>query len=114
MELRRLYPSNSSAKKASTPVQLRVNGNKRTSTQPTTILTPSNIGSDHCGSIPPVTNNLRSRAFYAKLPPLGRSTLTTVSTVNDNQSQNESSELKLNVLFDLYKVTTMLYIIIFI
>ncbi|KAK0083188.1 hypothetical protein PV325_004333 [Microctonus aethiopoides] len=103
MELRRLYPSNSTAKKALTPVQLRVNGNKKNSTQPTTILTPSNIGSDHCGSIPPVTNNLRSRAFYAKLPPLGRSTLTTVSSVNENQSQNESSELKLNVLFDLYK-----------
>ncbi|XP_015123453.1 DCN1-like protein 3 [Diachasma alloeum] len=104
MEMRRLFTSHQCTMGPLTSIDSRANGNKK---PPATNLSGlNNVGSDNCGSVPVVQNNLRlSRAFYARLPPLGRSTTcSNASTTADcGKQMREPSEAKLNGLFDQYK-----------
>lgn len=109
MEMRRLFPSHQCTMGPLTSIDSRANGNKKPATNLSGL---NNVGSDNCGSVPVVQNNLRlSRAFYARLPPLGRSTTANSgnATGESNKQQREPSEAKLNGLFDQYKVMGFLF-----
>ncbi|XP_057342196.1 DCN1-like protein 3 isoform X2 [Microplitis mediator] len=100
MELKRLFPLNSCTKELISN-ETQTNSNKKSLVS--TVSVPNNIGSDNCGSLPIIQNNLRiSRAFYARFPPLCRSVTTSVTTFSDKH-QKESIDEKLSVLFDQYK-----------
>ena len=107
MELHRLFPVNSCSRSSClTTFDGRANGNAK---QPIADAAKAlnSVGSDNRGSVPPVPNNVRTtRGFYARLPPLGRSSTTiAVGTPQEtNRQQKEPSDGKLNALFDLYKV----------
>lgn len=102
MELRGLF-SNSCQQTGPLMPETHINGNRKSLT---TLSAFNNVGSDNCGSMPNVQNNLRSsRGFYARLPPLGRSgTSSGLNVTVESKQQREPSENKLNTLFDQYKV----------
>lgn len=106
MELRRLFPANSCPRSSRlTATDGRVNGNTKLPLVDVAAL--NNVGSDNCGSVPSIQNNVRmSRGFYARLPPLGRSGAASATSVpqETGRQQKEPSEAKLNALFDQYKV----------
>ncbi|XP_029041279.2 DCN1-like protein 3 [Osmia bicornis bicornis] len=101
MELRGLF-SNSCQQTGPLVPETHINGNRKSLT---TLSAFNNVGSDNCGSMPNVQNNLRSsRGFYARLPPLGRSgTSPGLNVTVESKQQREPSENKLNTLFDQYK-----------
>lgn len=100
MELHRLFPSNTCSKGAMTSIDTRINGNKKNTTT---------NGSDNCGSVTNIQNNIRlPKAFYARLPPIGKqqNTPNNVNTTIDNCKQHKDSfDVRLNALFDQYKVS---------
>lgn len=102
MELRGSF-LNSCQQTGSLVPETHINGNRKSVT---TLLTFNNVGSDNCGSMPIVQNNLRSsKGFYARLSPLGKSgTSSGLNTTTESKQQKEPSENKLNTLFDQYKV----------
>lgn len=102
MELRGLFPSSCQQSGPFVP-ETHVNGNRKSIS---TLSTFNNVGSDNCGSVPSVQNNLRlSRGFYARLQPLGRSgTSSGLNLATESKQQKEPSESKLNALFYQYKV----------
>lgn len=102
MELRGLFPNSCQQSGPFVP-ETHVNGNRKSIS---TLSTFNNVGSDNCGSVPSVQNNLRSsRGFYARLQPLGRSgTSSGLNVATEPKQQKEPSESKLNALFDQYKV----------
>lgn len=110
MELTRFF-SNSCQQSGSFVPETHVNGNRKSIS---TLPTLNNVGSDNCGSMPSVQNNLRlSRGFYARLPPLGRSgTSSGLNLTTEPKQQKEPSESKLNALFDQYKVQIIYSILI--
>lgn len=101
MELRGLFP-NSCQQTGPLAPETHINGNSKLINSLSTL---NNVGSDNCGSVPSVQSNMRlSRAFYARLPPLGRSgTSSGLNMTADSKQQREPSENKLNALFDQYK-----------
>ncbi|KAF7989582.1 hypothetical protein HCN44_008256 [Aphidius gifuensis] len=111
MELRRLFPSNTCSKGAMTSIDSHINGSKKLSSTTTTTATNKTstfvniVGSDNCGSVPAVQNNIRvPKAFYARLPPLGKSnTPNSFNTIDNSKQQKDALDLKLNALFDQYK-----------
>ncbi|XP_046813399.1 DCN1-like protein 3 [Vespa crabro] len=102
MELRGLFPNSCQQTGPLVPAETHVNGNKKSLN---TVPMLNNVGSDNCGSMPSIQNNLRlSRGFYARLPPLGRSgTSSGLNLTTEFKQQREPSESKLNGLFDQYK-----------
>lgn len=101
MELRGLFPNSCQQPGPFVP-EAHVNGNRKSIS---TLSTFNNVGSDNCGSMPSVQSNPRSRGFYARLQPLGRSgTSSGLNSSTDSKQQREPSENKLNALFDQYKV----------
>lgn len=102
MELRGSF-LNSCQQTGSLVPETHINGNRKSIT---TLSTFNNVGSDNCGSMPIVQNNLRSsKGFYARLSPLGKSgTSSGLNTTTESKQQKEPSENKLNTLFDQYKV----------
>lgn len=112
MELRTLFPQHASQNHSHITADSHINGNKKSSS--TTMSTVNGVGSDNCGSVPMVHGNLRSsRGFYSRLPPLGRSTTNSGSnTAHDTKHSKEPSEIKLNGLFDSYKVTPYSFMIL--
>lgn len=107
MELRGLFPNSCQQSGPFVP-ETHVNGNRKSIS---TLSTFNNVGSDNCGSVPSVQNNLRlSRGFYARLQPLGRSgTSSGLNLATESKQQKEPSESKLNALFYQYKVQKMCY-----
>lgn len=105
MELRSgLFPPNASQNSSQMPLEPHANGNKKNSSK---LSVRNSVGSDNCGSVPLVSqSSLRQpRGFYARLPPLGRSSMSSsANQSNDSKQQREPSEAKLNSLFDRYKV----------
>lgn len=111
MELRRLFPSNTCSKGAMTSPDTHINGNKKLSSSSTTAtVTATNktstfvniVGSDNCGS---VQNNIRvPKAFYARIPPSKSNTPNSFNTIDNSKQQKDALDLKLNALFDHYKV----------
>ncbi|XP_072748431.1 DCN1-like protein 3 [Anoplolepis gracilipes] len=101
MELRGLFPNSCQQSGPFVP-ETYVNGNKKSIS---TLSTFNNVGSDNCGPVPSVQNNLRlPRGFYARLQPLGRSgTSSGLNLTTEPKQQKEPSENKLNALFDQYK-----------
>ena len=101
MELKSLFP-NSCQQTGPLASETHINGNRKSMP---TLSTFNNVGSDNCGSVPCVQNNLRlSRGFYSRLPPLGRSGPSSgVNVTTESKQQKETSESKLNALFDQYK-----------
>ncbi|XP_012220573.1 DCN1-like protein 3 [Linepithema humile] len=100
MELRGLFPNSCQQPGPFVP-ETHVNGNRKSIS---TLSTFNNVGSDNCGSMPSVQSNPRSRGFYARLQPLGRSgTSSGLNSTIDSKQQREPSENKLNTLFDQYK-----------
>lgn len=101
MELRGLFP-NSCQQTGPLVPEPHINGNRKSIT---TLSTFTNVGSDNCGSVPSVQNNLRlSRGFYTRLPPLCKSGQSSGLNVTIESKQQRESENKLNALFDQYKV----------
>lgn len=103
MELRGLF-SNSCQQSGPLMPDTYINGNRKSLTALSTF---NNVGSDNCGSMPTVQNNVRSlNGFYTRLPPLGRSgTSAALNVTVESKQQREPSESKLNSLFDQYKVS---------
>jgi hypothetical protein len=112
MELRTLFPQNTSQNHPHTTIESHANGNKKLSLN--AMSTFNGVGSDNCGSVPIVPGNLRlSRGFYSRLPPLGRSgTNAGLNSVIDSKQQKEPSENKINCLFDQYKVNTYVFLFV--
>lgn len=102
MELRGLFSNSCQQTGPLVPAETHVNGNRKSSS---TVPRLNNVGSDNCGSMPSIQNNLRlSRGFCARLPPLGRSgTSSGLNLTTEFKQQREPSENKLNTLFDQYK-----------
>lgn len=106
MELRGLFPNSCQPPGPFVP-ETHINGNRKSIS---TLATFNNVGSDNCGSMPSVQSNTRSRGFYARLQPLGRSgTSSGLNSTADSKQQREPSESKLNTLFDQYKVIHLDY-----
>ncbi|XP_053975511.1 DCN1-like protein 3 [Hylaeus volcanicus] len=101
MELRGLFPNSCQQTRSMAP-EPHINGNRKSIA---TLSTFNSVGSDNCGSVPSVQNNVRlSRGFYARLPPLGRSGPSVGLNVTiESKQQREPSENKINALFDQYK-----------
>ncbi|XP_076243169.1 defective in cullin neddylation 1 domain containing SCCRO3 [Calliopsis andreniformis] len=101
MELRNLFLSSCQQTGTLAP-ETHVNGNRKSIS---TLSTFNNVGSDNRGSVHSIQSNLcLSRGFYARLPPLGKSgTSSSFSVTSDSKQQRETSESKLNALFDQYK-----------
>ncbi|XP_066594801.1 DCN1-like protein 3 [Prorops nasuta] len=102
MELRGLFPNSWPQTGSYVPTESPVNGNK-ISLNTLSMLTK--VGSDNCGSVPGIQNNSRSsRSFYVRLPPLGRSGLSSgLNSGSELKSQKDPSESKMNALFEQYK-----------
>ncbi|KAK2577171.1 hypothetical protein KPH14_003328 [Odynerus spinipes] len=102
MELRGLFSNSCQQTGPLVPAETHVNGNRKSLS---TVPTLNNVGSDNCGSMPSIQNNLRlPRGFCARLPPIGRSgTSSGLNLTTEFKQQREPSENKLNALFDQYK-----------
>lgn len=111
MELRDLFqPTACLQTSPLTSIETHTNGNSKSGLGALT--TYNKVGSDNCGSLPMTHNNQRSsRGFYARIPPLDRSrTSSGLNLTVDSKQQKDSSESKLNALFDMYKVNLIKHI----
>ncbi|XP_046470082.1 DCN1-like protein 3 [Neodiprion pinetum] len=104
MELGDLFPPTGCLQTSPlTAIETHTNGNSKSGLG--ALSTFNKVGSDNCGSLPMTHNNLRtSRGTYARIPPLDRpKTSLGLNLTVDCKQQKDSSESKLNALFDMYK-----------